>query len=91
MSTQKASTLAEQRAELRQKISAQRRVIALRIDPPESAAPRAYPRSRTMQFLTQRSGLLLQVAAAVLGRRAIGSITKSLAVAKVLRSFLGPR
>jgi hypothetical protein len=83
----KTPTLAEQRAQLRQQLAAGRAAIAARIDPPEEEGG-TYPRSRTMRFLSEHSGLMMQVAAGLLGGKVISSMTRTLAIARVLRSMI---
>lgn len=91
----KASTdspLALKREALREQIQAQRLLIAEQLGPTAQNDTR-YPRSRTMQFLTQRSGmavtLLAEGAAMLLGARYARSVTAAMAVARIVRSASG--
>lgn len=95
----KASTdlpLALQREALREKIQAQRLLIAEQLGPAPKNDTR-YPRSKTMQFLTRRPGmavtLLAEGAAMLLGARYTRSVTAAMAVARIVRSAsnAGPR
>ncbi len=78
--------LAEQRESLRYRLSAQRRQIAIRIDPPNVA----YPRSVIMRFLTQQPALAARlfvgIATLLIGARYLKSITSAWTVAQLVRS-----
>lgn len=82
-------TLAEQRQALRQQLQAQRRLIAGQLGPaPEGNG--AYPRSKTMRFLTRRSALaatlLAELVALLVGARYVKSMTAVQAMARIVRS-----
>lgn len=81
--------LVEQRQALREKMQAQRQLIADKLGP-AAEANGSYPRSKTMRFLTRRPGmavaLLAEFAALLLGARYAKSITAALALARIARS-----
>jgi hypothetical protein len=60
------SSMEAQRQELRTRLQAQRRVIARQLKAGSSASL-AFPRSRTMQVLTQRPQLVYRVLGGLLG------------------------
>lgn len=60
MSSTPDLSLIEQRQSLRERLQAQRQVIAEQLGP-ESAMPGSYPRSRTMRFLTQQPALIIRL------------------------------
>ncbi len=78
-----------ERQALREKMRAQRQVIAARLDPP-AGANGAYPRSRTMRLLTQNPGLAVTVVAELAmlfaGRRHAGSIAAIAALVRIMES-----
>lgn len=81
--------LAEQRQALRERMREQRRLIAEQLGPgPDGAG--GYPRSKTMHFLTQRSGLVVTLlaegVALVVGARYAKSMTAVMALARVVRA-----
>lgn len=84
--------LGEQRRALRERMRAQRRLIAEKLGP-APATSSGYPRSRTMRFLTQRPGLavtlLAEFAALLVGARYAKSMTAVLALARIVRSASG--
>ena len=81
--------LAEQRQALRKKLREQRQLIAEQLGPGPDASS-AFPRSKTMRFLTQRSGLvatlLAEGAALLVGARYAKSVTAVMALARVVRA-----
>ena len=81
--------LAEQRQALREKMRAQRQLIAEQLGPLPDAGG-GYPRSKTMRFLTQRSGLvatlLAEGVALLVGARYAKSLTAVMALARVVRA-----
>ena len=81
--------LAEQRQALREKMREQRQLIAEQLGPAPDANG-SYPRSKTMRFLTQRSGLvatlLAEGVALLVGARYAKSMTAVLALARVVRA-----
>jgi len=86
--------LASQRADLRSAIHAQRRRIALLIDPPEPLI-REYPRSATMRFLTAQPAIVAGIAAkyapVLFGPRLVRSALMAIALGRVVRSLLRGR
>lgn len=94
MSQQKTDSLAQQRTVLRQKITNQRAVIALRLEP-ANPRPAAYPRSMTMQLLIRRSDIGLRLLAPLvgwfLGNRLLISIPFLLLLATAARSIAQER
>lgn len=89
MTSRAGASLAEQRLALREKIRAQRQLIAEQLDP-TSDEQRSYPRSNIMRFLTKRPGLsvtlLAEFAALLLGARYAKSMAAFMAVARIVRS-----
>lgn len=81
--------LAEQRQALRAKMREQRQLIAEQLGPAPDANG-SYPRSKTMRFLTQRSGLvatlLAEGVALLVGARYAKSMTAVMALARVVRA-----
>ena len=81
--------LAEQRQALREKLREQRQLIAEQLGPGPDANG-SYPRSKTMRFLTQRSGLvatlLAEGVALLVGARYAKSMTAVMALARVVRA-----
>ena len=81
--------LAEQRQALREKMREQRQLIAQQLGPAPDANG-SYPRSKTMRFLTQRSGLvatlLAEGVALLVGARYAKSMTAVMALARVVRA-----
>jgi hypothetical protein len=90
------ASLAEQRLALRERIRAQRQLIAEKLDP-ASGDRRSYPRSNIMRFMIKRPGLsvtlLAELAALLLGPRYAKSIAAFMAVARIVQSAsnVGPR
>ncbi len=82
----------EERQALRQRMSEQRQLIAYQLGP-KPAVDRAYPRSMTMRFLTQRPELAARLggllAAQFLGARVFKVMSTALALAKIVRSASG--
>jgi hypothetical protein len=81
--------LVEQRQALREKMLAQRELIARQLgSAPEVTS--GYPRSKTMRFLTQRPGLVVTLlaegAALLVGARYAKSMTAVMAMARIMRS-----
>ena len=64
MSSTTAISLVEQRESLCRRLQAQRQVIAQQLGP-ESATNGSYPRSRTMQFLTQQPTSIIRLLVAL--------------------------
>ena len=64
MSSTTALSLVEQRESLCRRLQAQRQVIARQLGP-ESAMNGSYPRSRTMQFLTQQPTSIIRLLVAL--------------------------
>jgi hypothetical protein len=89
MTSTTAITLVDQRQALRQRLLAQRQLIADQLGP-TPVVNGGYPRSKTMRFLTQRTGLavtlLAEFAALLTGARYVKSMTAALAVARIVRS-----
>jgi hypothetical protein len=87
-------SLIEQRRVLRQKMAAQRQVIARQLTP-SLATNSGYPRSATMRFLTGRpaltAGLLAGLAGLLMRARFFKSITGALGMLKRVRSATGNR
>lgn len=84
----------EQREALREKMRAQRQLIADQLGP----APKAngsYPRSRTMRLLTRRPGMavamLAELVALLVGARYAKSMNAILALARIARSASSTR
>ena len=96
MTSGDGASLAEQRMALREKIRAQRQLIAGKLDP-ATEDQRSYPRSNIMRFLTKRPGLsvtlLAELAALLLGPRYARSMAAFMAVARIVRTASngGPR
>lgn len=84
--------LDEQRRLLREKIHAQRQVIAQELGP-EPQENGSYPRSSIMRFLTKRPGLSVtmvsELAALALGTRHAKTVTAALALSRIVRSAMG--
>jgi hypothetical protein len=81
--------LAQQRQALRERMREQRQLIAEQLGPGPDAGG-GYPRSKTMRFLTQRSGLvttlLAEGIALLVGVRYAKSATAVMALARVVRA-----
>lgn len=81
--------LAEQRHALRERMREQRRLIAGQLGPAPEAGG-GYPRSKTMRFLTQRSGLVVTLlaegVALLVGARYAKSMTAVMAMARIARA-----
>ncbi|MEX1993943.1 MAG: hypothetical protein WD929_04710 [Steroidobacteraceae bacterium] len=96
MTSGDSDSLAGQRMALREKIRAQRQLIAGKLDS-AAEARRSYPRSNIMRFLTKRPGLsvtlLAELAALLLGPRYARSLAAFMAVARIVRTASngGPR
>ena len=92
MTTAANGSLDEQRRVLREKIRAQRQLIAKELGP-EPEENGSYPRSKTMRFLTSRPGLsvtvLSELAALALGARHAKIVTAALALSRIMRSAAG--
>jgi len=89
-------SLVAQRQALREKLLAQRQLIANQLDH-TTEVDNSYPRSKTMRFLTRRPALavalLTGLAALLGGARSVKSLTAILAVARIVgsTSITGPR
>jgi len=86
--------LDEQRRLLREKIHAQRQVIAQELGPePQDNGNGGYPRSSIMRFLTKRPGMsvtvISELAALALGTRHAKAVTAALALSRIVRSAMG--
>lgn len=83
--------LDEQRRLLREKIRAQRQLIAQELGP-EPEANGGYPRSNILRFLTSRPGLSVTVvselAALAMGARHAKTVTAALALSRIVRSAM---
>ena len=81
--------LVEQRRMLREKMRAQRQLIAEQLGPAPDANG-SYPRSKTMRFLTRQSGLavtlLAEGAALLVGARFARSMRAVTAMARIARA-----
>jgi hypothetical protein len=92
MTTAASDSLDEQRRVLREKMRAQRQLIAKELGP-EPEDNRGYPRSKTMRFMTSRPGLsvtvLSELAALALGARHAKIVTAALALSRIVRSAAG--
>lgn len=90
MNADEEVSLAEQRLSLRRKLAEQRALIAQHMAPPVED-PQAYPRSKTMRFLTRHSGSVVGVladAASFFGIARLPRMLKSLVLGvRVLRSL----
>ncbi len=84
--------LTEQRRLIREKMRAQRELIADQIGP-EPEADGGYPRSRTMRFLSSKPGLavtvLAELASLLVGARYARTVTAAMALARIVRSATG--
>ena len=82
--------LAKQRQELRARLRAQRQLIAEQLGP-ATVAGGNYPRSKTMRFLTRRTGLvatlLAEGVALLVGGRYVKSMTAVMTTAQVVRAL----
>lgn len=89
MSSEEVASLAERRLALRERIRAQRQLIAERLDPAPDDR-QSFPRSNVMRFLTKQPGLSVtlfaELAALLLGPRHARSIAAFMAVARIVRS-----
>lgn len=86
--------LAKQREALRQRIQAQRQLLAQQLEPAPTVISR-YPRSMTMRFLTSQPALaarlLTEFAEFTIGVRHARQIATVLTVAGILRSVASSR
>ncbi len=93
MSPQSSDPLEEQRRVLRERIRAQRQLIAEQLGPPPEAADGGYPRSKLMRLLTRRPAVavtvLAELAALVAGSRHAGAATAVTALSRIVRSASG--
>ncbi|HWR96490.1 MAG TPA: hypothetical protein VN248_07165 [Arenimonas sp.] len=84
-----AEALKRQRLQLRNRLSAQRRVIMQKLGPVRPEGAGTYPRSRTMRFLKEHPDLvrklLGQGALLALGGPLFKSLVSGMAFAKLLR------
>jgi hypothetical protein len=89
----------QQRQALRERIRAQRGLIAEQLGPPPDAGDGSYPRSKTMRFLTRSPAMavtvLAELAALVAGTRHAKAATAVMAISRIVRSAAngsgGPR
>ena len=90
MSSQIGNPLEEQRRALRERIRAQRELIAEQLGPPPKKADGAYPRSKLMRFLTRRPAVavtvLAELAGLVAGSRHAKAATAVTALSRIARS-----
>ncbi|MBC7984887.1 MAG: hypothetical protein H7Y02_13655 [Candidatus Obscuribacterales bacterium] len=88
------SSLVEQRQVLRARMRAQRELIAQRLTP-DNELPNDYPRSKTMRFLTQHSGLVSSVfagaATVLVGGRYFKSLSTTLSMLRMVRAVAANR
>jgi len=79
----------QQRQALRERIQAQRSLIAEQLGPPPEADG-SYPRSKTMRFLTHSPAMavtvLAELAALVAGTRHAKAATAVMAISRIVRS-----
>lgn len=89
MTPPEALPLVEQRQALREKILAQRELIAIQLSP-QPTVESGYPRSKTMRFLARQPGLavalLAESAAFLVGARYAKSMPAVMALARIIRS-----
>jgi hypothetical protein len=80
----------QQRQALRNRIRAQRSLIADQLGPPPQVDDGTYPRSKTMQFLTRSPAMavtvLAELAALVAGTRHAKAATAVMAISRIVRS-----
>jgi len=80
-----------QRDVLRQRMQAQRELIAFKLGP-EKPDRSAFPRSNTMRFFYERPGLAsklaIELASVLVGARIIKSMGKTLGFAKIIQTVL---
>lgn len=88
MLLKKDMPLCEQREALRHLMRKQRQLIAYQFIE-ATTVDDAYPRSMTMRFLKQHSSakLLAEVATMLIGARYFRSITKALALARIVKTI----
>ncbi len=76
---------------LRQKMRAQRQLIAAQMGPDSDGRP-AFPRSNTMRFFYERPGLAskiaIELASVLVGARIIKSLGKTVGFAKIIQTAL---
>jgi hypothetical protein len=90
MSSPISNLLDEQRRLLRERIRAQRELIAEQLGPPPKKANGAYPRSKLMRFLTRRPAVavtvLAELAALVAGSHHAKAASAVTALSRIARS-----
>lgn len=84
-------SLQQQRLLLREQLTTQRQVLALKLGPVPTESTRFYPRSKTMRFLMQRPELMKKLLGLVIGASFIKSMHPVLTIAKFLHSSAKPR
>lgn len=79
------------REALRQKMQAQRQLIAAKMGPDSDGRP-VFPRSNTMRFFYDRPGLAskiaIELASVLVGARIIKSLGKTVGFAKIIQTAL---
>jgi hypothetical protein len=90
VNAQSSVSLDDQRRALREKIRAQRELIAEQLGPPPKADNGSYPRSRIMRFLTRSPAVavsaLAELAALVAGSRHATAASAVMALSRIVRS-----
>lgn len=90
MTPQPDVPIEQQRQALRQRIRAQRTLIAEQLGPPPEADDGSYPRSKTMRFLTRSPAMavtvLAELAALIAGTRHAKAATAVMAISRIVRS-----
>lgn len=85
------ASLENRREALRQKMHAQRQLIATQMGPDSDGRP-AFPRSNTMRFFYERPGLAskiaIELASVLVGARIIKSLGKTVGFAKIIQTAL---
>lgn len=80
----------QQRQALRERIRAQRSLIAEQLGPPPEVDDGSYPRSKTMRFLTRSPAMavtvLAEFAALIAGSRHAKAATAVMAISRIVRS-----
>ena len=91
MTSQREAPIEQQRQALRERIRAQRSLIAEQLGPPPDAGDgSSYPRSNTMRFLTRSPAMavtvLAELAALIVGSRHAKAATAVMAISRIVRS-----
>ena len=90
MTAQAEVPIEQQRQALRERIRAQRGLIAEQLGPPPEADDGSYPRSKTMRFLTRSPAtavtVLAELAALIVGSRHAKAATAVMALSRIVRS-----